>query len=659
MIEILQFALLGLGAGTVYAALGTGVVLTYQAAGVVNISVGALAMYTAYTYAFLHNDGLLVLPVGSFEVSGLPMAVEVVICLAVAAVLGLLAYGLVFRPLRGASGLLRLVAGVGVTLLLQSLVVLRFPSTSASVRAILPDRPLHLGDLALPLDRLVLAGIVIAVAMALWALSRWTRSGLAMRAVAEDERAATLLGHSPDRLSAMAWTGSAVLAGLLGILAAPITSLDPVTNTLFVIPALTVAIVGRLSSFGTTVAAGMVLGMIQSVILALQGDHDWLPQTGLREALPFVVIIAALALVGGRLPTRGTSEDARLPAVPREMPRPYTVVGSLIVAVALILALGGPYRTALTTSIVAVLVCLSIVVLTGMLGQVSLAQMTFAGAAGFVLSGLTTRAHLPFPLAPLCAVAVAVVVGMAVAVPALRIRGVTLGVVTLAFGVALTEFVFKNPDWTGGLGGSRVPEARLFGAGLGGGGDVSFALFALAVVTICTLAVVALRRTRLGGQMLLVRGNERAASAAGVNVAGVKVAGFGIAAGLAGIAGVLLGYQQQSLSFQDFDVFVSLTYVATVYLAGISRVSGAVVTGLMAPGGLLFYSLERWLHLGRYSAIVSAVGLILALVTTPGGVAGELDHRARSLRARFGRGDVPTVTAKEEEEAGHALAHRS
>ncbi|WP_254807174.1 ABC transporter permease subunit [Streptomyces rapamycinicus] len=94
-----------------------------------------------------------------------------------------------------------------------------------------------------------------------------------------------------------------------------------------------------------------------------------------------------------------------------------------------------------------------------------------------------------------------------------------------------------------------------------------------------------MRRTRLGGQMLTIRANERAAAAAGINIAGVKLTGFGIAAGLAGTAGVLLGYQQKSLAFQNFDVFVSLTYVAVVYLAGISRVSGAVIAGLMVPAG--------------------------------------------------------------------------
>jgi branched-chain amino acid transport system permease protein len=301
-------------------------------------------------------------------------------------------------------------------------------------------------------------------------------------------------------------------------------------------------------------------------------------------------------------------------------------------SIALVLLLTGPYRTALTTSIIAVLVCLSIVVLTGMLGQTSLAQMTFAGASGFALSALAGRAGVPFPVAPLLAVAAAVALGVLVGVPALRIRGVTLGVVTLAFGMAVTEFVFKNPDWTGGLGGSRVPELSVFGFKLGGGGDVPFALVALAVVAVLTLAVVYLRRTRLGGQMLLVRANERAAAAVGVNVAAVKLTGFAIAAGLAGVAGTLLGYQQQSLSFQDFDVFVSLSYVAVVYMAGVSRVAGAVIAGLLAPGGLIFYGLDRWLQLGSYSALVSAIGLIAALVALPDGIAGDLDRRIRRWR---------------------------
>ena len=133
--DILQFALLGLGAGAVYAALGTGVVLTYKAAGVVNIALGAMAMYAAYTYSALQSSGVLVLPIGRVQFSGVPVWAEILISLAMVGVLGLLAYALVYRPLRAASGLLKLVAGVGVTLLLQSLVVLRFSNTSSTVPA--------------------------------------------------------------------------------------------------------------------------------------------------------------------------------------------------------------------------------------------------------------------------------------------------------------------------------------------------------------------------------------------------------------------------------------------------------------------------------------------------------------------------------------------
>ncbi len=634
--DILQFALLGLGAGAVYAALGTGVVLTYKAAGVVNIALGAMAMYAAYTYSALQSSGVLVLPIGSVQFSGVPVWAEILISLAMVGVLGLLAYALVYRPLRAASGLLKLVAGVGVTLLLQSLVVLRFSSTSSTVPAILPNRPVSVGDVNVPLDRFLLAGIVVLLALLLWALTRFTRAGLAMRAVAEDERAATLLGHSPERLSALAWGGSSVVAGLLGILAAPVTGLDPVNNALFVVPALAVAIVGRLRSFGATVAAGILLGVLQSIILMLQGDYSWLPQVGLREALPFVVIVIALAVLGGRLPSRGTEEEARLPAVPTGRTNRYGVAATVAIAAVLVIVFTGPYRTALTTSIVATLVCLSIVVLTGMLGQISLAQMTFAGAGGFALSSLTVSAHLPFPLAPLLAVLIAVVVGVLVALPALRIRGVTLAVVTLAMGVAVSDFVFQNPSWTGGIGGSTVPRLSLFGWHPGSGGDIGFALLALAVVTVLACGVLVLRRTLLGSQMLAIRANERAAAASGVNVAGVKLVGFAIAAGLSGTAGVLLGYQQQSLSFQDFDVFVSLTYVAVVYLAGISRVSGAVLAGVLAPGGLLFYALDQWLQLGSYSAVVSAVGLLLALVAAPGGATQILDCGGPRLRALLG-----------------------
>jgi branched-chain amino acid transport system permease protein len=273
----------------------------------------------------------------------------------------------------------------------------------------------------------------------------------------------------------------------------------------------------------------------------------------------------------------------------------------------------GQDRMAVVTSLIGMVVCLSIVVLTGWSGQISLAQMAFAGVAGFSLSRLATEAGVPFPVAPLLAALLAAVAGLVVGVPALRARGVSLAVVTLAGAVVVEEAVFKRPTLTGGFGGSRVPAP----AGLEPS-SAAFGLFVLAVLVVTAVGLAWLRTAAPGRRLLAVRANERAAAAVGVDVARTRLGAFALSAFLAGVAGALLGYQQGQLSFGSFGVFVSLAYLAVAYLGGVARIAGAVVGGLLVPSGVAFTLLD----LGRYQLLASGLGLMLVTVLAPGGIAG-------------------------------------
>jgi len=314
----LVFLLLGLGAGAVYASLGLGLVLVHRVSGVVHVAHGAVAAYVAYVFVELRTAGDLVLPVGRLHLGNeVPFVSALVLSLAVAGALGLLAYGLLFRPLRGAPALAGLVASVGLMATLQALIVLRFGSTGRPVPAILPAGPVRLFGADVPRDRLLLAAIVVTAAVVLWAAYRFTRFGLASRAAADDATGVALLGWSPDRLAAVNWVTASVLAGLGGILVAPVTGLDPVTTTLLVVPALAAALAGRLVSFGATVAAALALGMAQSLILLLQDNYSWIPRTGVREAVPLLVIVVALALGAGARLSRGGGGGSPLPLAGR------------------------------------------------------------------------------------------------------------------------------------------------------------------------------------------------------------------------------------------------------------------------------------------------------------------------------------------------------
>jgi branched-chain amino acid transport system permease protein len=237
--------------------------------------------------------------------------------------------------------------------------------------------------------------------------------------------------------------------------------------------------------------------------------------------------------------------------------------------------------------------------------------MAFAGVAGFSLSRLATGAGVPFPIAPLLAAGLAALAGIAVGLPALRTRGVSLAVVTLAGAVVVEEAVFKSLTLTGGFAGSRV-DSPLDPSG------VPFGLLVLGVLVATAVGLARLRSSGAGRRLLAVRANERAAAAVGVDVTATRLQAFALSAFLAGVAGALLGYQQGRLSYGSFGVFVSLAYLAVAYLGGIAGIAGALVGGLLVPSGLLFTVLD----LGRWQLLVSGVGLMAVTVVAPGGLTG-------------------------------------
>lgn len=632
--QALLFLLLGLGTGAVYAALGLGLVLTYRGAGIINFAHAATAMYIAYIYSELRATGDLVQPI-----IGLPARIDLggpvatlpalLIALLCGVVLAVVMYGLVFRPLRAAPTLAKVVSTIGITLVLQAIVVLRFGSDARGIAPILPADPIDLLGAAVPSDRFWLAGIVLALAVLLWLVATRTRFGLATRAAAGNEQGAILLGYSPERLAAINWVLATVVAGLLAILAAPITGLDPLTYTLLIVPALAVAMVAGFRGFLVVTLAGLALGMVQAEITYLQSVWSWLPRTGLQDAVPLVVIVVVMVVTGGALPTRATLREGRPPTVPRAGRIAVPTAIAFAVALVALLVLQGPFRVGLINSLSASIVCLSLVVLTGFLGQVSLAQMTFAGAAGFALAKLAGPLGIPFPIAPLLAVLIATGVGLLVAVPALRIRGISLTIVTLAAAVAIERAVFANDAITGGYQGSTVIAPAPFGIDLsiGAGGTyprAAFGIFVLVVLTAVAVGVLLLRRSVLGQRMLAVQANERAAAAAGISVAGTKILGFAISAAIAGLAGCVIAWQQTQLSFSSFDVFVSMSFLAVAYLGGITSVGGAIAAGLIVNGGLVFTALDRWIGFGPYETLVIGLGLVLTAILNPEGIAGAL-----------------------------------
>lgn len=673
MSDVIFNLLQGLGIGSLFAVLGAGLVVSYKGSGVINFAHGAFAMYGMFTFDTAWNRGQLFLPWVDFVPThdlnvpvritldsdgSWPMVPSLILALLMAAAIGFLAHVLVFRPLRNAAPLGKVVASLGITLYLQGVALLNFGNSFPVPKSVVPDETLQnfLG-LGKPYSRNNLYAIALAVllGLGLWLIYRYTRFGLATRAAAGNEKGAVLLGYSPQWLAAINWVLASVTATLAVIIVGPIQgAITPIGLTALVVPALAAALIGGLRSVPIAVAGGLGLGSVQTLLENRKADwftgsFTWL-QDGVKNVIPLLVIVGVLFLRGKSLPIRGTVEEKRLPRAPQPARVfEHAFVWILAVIVLAFVFEGSGTRTvfagAIQTALVFGVVMLSVVLLTGYTGQISLAQMSFSGMAAFMMSRMmadgigrgsnlvpVSGPNLPWPIAALIGVAAAVIVGVLVGLPAVRIRGVQLAVVTIAFAISIQSLYLENDDITQLRAGvpAYVKVPTFFGIDIGARSDKqlnerpAFAIFGAVVLALCAIALANVRRTGVGRRFLAVRANERAAAAAGINVARTKLLAFALSSALAGIGGVMLGFKQVEVSSANFLYGASLAVLAFAYLGGITSINGGIFASMLVgasvvPIGSNYFFADT--NIDSYVGLLGGLGMIVTAIIHPEGVA--------------------------------------
>lgn len=671
MNDILLLALGGIGIGGFYGLIATGIVIGHKGSGLINLDQAALAMYPAYVYITMREEGAVYLPwfdvvpgpvdlPTRVDLAGAPASkgVAVLVGIMFSMLLGLAMQYLVFGPLRRRPAISKLIGSLGALLFLQSIALYHFGGRARTVEGIIPDggidNPFGLGG-RLPVERIVLAAVAVTVGLGVAAYYRSTRTGLATRAGEDSEKGATLLGYSIPRLAAINWVLSTTITGMAGMLFLDVTSITPSRFTLFIVPALGAALLGNLRSPALAAFGGIAIGVAQSAGAGLALKPWWphfVPEEGVREAIPLLVIVGFQMARGNLIPLRSTKLEERFPAAPN-LRRVWPGVVALVLVVAYLMNVGSTVtQSRLLTSLIAAVLMLSSVVLVGWLGQVSLANLAFAGVAAYLATRFasdgTKVANNPFaiegpgfpaPLAALFGIAVAVVVGLIVATPALRIRGVQLAVVTLAAAVAATELVMANPSITSPAARSNapVPPPNWFGIDLsvGPGADgftdrTNIMIFTTVAVALAGVAVANLRRGAVGRRFLAIRANERAASAVGIDVTRGKLLGFGIASAIAGVAGVLTAYQQTVLQITTWSALAGIANLSLLFLGGVGRIAGVALGAVLTPGGLLSQSGEKGETL---QSAVAGAAMIAVAVFRPDGLV-SLIRLPRLLRRR-------------------------
>jgi ABC-type branched-subunit amino acid transport system ATPase component/branched-subunit amino acid ABC-type transport system permease component len=625
MTQFLEFALLGLGVGGVYVLLADGLLLIYRGSGVLNFAHGAFALMGAaifYQLRFLEN--------WSFAPSALVAVIAT-------AALGALTHLTIMRRLRTASTLSRLIATLGVLTLIEGVAILKYGGDVISVPDSLPHGPLQFSpSFIIPKDQFWLLVIAIVITVLLHCFSRYTVFGLAMSATAENQRAAAALGWSADKMAAICWALGCALAAIAGILIVPLSGLAASNLTLIVVAAMAATLVGGFRSFLLTALGGIALGIGQSEISQYYGGV-----VGLSDSLPFLLIVLLVVVRGRAIPIRGYIFD-RMPSVGSGRIRvvPLTVCCVLLLIGALTV-FPVNLTVAVSTQIAILVILLSVVVVTGYAGQLSLAPYALAGVGALATGRLVGVDGWPLILALPVGILAAMAVGVIFGLPAVRTRGINLAVVTLGLGLALNEMVFNNASFTGGDVGITINSLTLLGWNIN---PITYPdrylVFCLifGVAACCVAANV--RRGRSGRRFLAVRANERSAASLGVNVTAAKLWAFALGAGLAGLGGVLLGFESQILVFTQFDPITSINGVTQNAVGGVAHVSGALLGSGLAPGGVGGYILNQFGSLNAWLTVISGVSVLLILAQNPDGLAGAIADRSdpvSRLLVRTGR----------------------
>lgn len=641
------YLLLSLPLVGAYAMLALGLVVIFRASRVLNLAHGAMAMVPAYVVYGLVARGLPIL-------AALPLGVVS------GAVLGMLVERWFVRPLRTQGPTAQTVGTVAVYGVSVAAVAQIAGSGSKIAPTVFPEGGIRISSSILLWGHIGLLGVALVSTLGAIALFRYTRIGLSMRGAAENPAAASLMGIDPQRMARAAWALGGGLAGLAGILLAAVTTLNPFSLSLQMLPAFVAGLVGGLASLVGSLVGALIVGVTQGVVPAfslIPGFRGLATQVGMPQLVLAVIALVVMYVRGQRY---SLAEQAGLRAEQGRRHLRTAFDPALVVA-------GGWRRRLPRLALVAVLVAwpfvtfpswfpvdqfsllkdvilaaeffvvaASLVMLIGWVGQISLAQATFLGMGAFGSSLLARHLSVAFPLSLLLAGLFAAAVATLLGFIALRVRGLYLAVATLIFAWMADEYLFVVP-WFAGTGGSASVEPTTIGTP--GGAPFfdftrprTFYFLVVAIAAAVLFALLNLRDSKTGRAFAAVRGSEAAAAAFGIDVTRVKLFAFALAGFIAGIAGNLIVTNQVTVVPNQFSLQASLFYLAIVVVGGVRSLGGAVAaSAIFAALNEVFFRVPS---LGSYLQLVSALLLAAILLAYPGGLAA-LPETVRRLAQRM------------------------
>jgi len=561
MSELIIFIVAGLVSGSVYSLAGVGLVLTYRTSGLLNFAHGAISTVAAYAFYSLYVKQ---------EVSW--VAAALVAVLGVGLVGGML-LELLARRLQGAPLAIAVAATIGLLLLIEAAVGLAYGRTETrTVPVFLPSGSFDLGGAPVQWSDVATMIIALVLTVALSLLLKFTRFGMATRAVVDDPDLLDSSGLSPAGIRRVAWIVGTSLAAVCGVLFAPLLPLSPVQLTLLVVSAFGAAALGGFRSLPLTFAGGLAIGVLAS--LATRYFTTGL-LAGVAPSMPFLVLFLVLLVAPRRYLATSAPPLARKSAWVAPLQIQLPLLGVATIALALVPTFAGIHLTAWTVALGTTIIFLSLGLLVRTSGQVSLCQVSFAATGAAGLSHLAVDQHWPWALALLAAGLVAVPVGALLAIPAIRLSGLYLALATFGFGILL-QYMFYTQDFMFGSTGAGLIMPRPSGFE----SDNAFYYVALAFVVGTALIIMAIERARLGRLLRAMADSTTTLETTGTAVHVTKVLVFCIAAFIAAIGGALTAVAQTTVSAEAYQPLSSLLFLAVTVIILLGAPWNAIVAGL-------------------------------------------------------------------------------
>jgi branched-chain amino acid transport system permease protein len=656
---VIAFILAGLVLGGIYAISAASIVVTYVSAGVLNFAFGAIAFFIARLYYYLVAQ------------HGWPVYAAAIVAIVITGpLLGVALYFALFRFLTQAQAITKVVATIGLSVAIPAATELIFGNqailTSPGL-APLPVHVFHVGGVAITLDQVIAYCCVVAVLAVGTYVLRRTWIGLMVRATVDSRAMTSLSGISPARIAVGVWAAGTFLAGLAGVLAAPVLNVSSVSNyTVITASAFAAVVAAKLRSLPIAVGVGLIMGVVGSLLQYALPRVSSLITGDIIAAIPFATVLVFLLYytwrkavsdenLGGTLdraisvravtswtsggPSAGLGAEGGLRGLTAKALALVPQNPFVIITAILPLVLSAYWVGPVAEGVALAIIFLSFTLLTGEGGMISLCQISFAGIGGLTAAQVNSTYHLPVLLGVVIGGLIACIGGLIVGLLTVRMGNLYAALATLTFGLLLSSIVFQLNVFLQFGAGVTVSRPSFASS------NIALTYFTLAIFVVISLFIAAIRRSTSGLALTAIRSSETGARSAGISVIRMKIMVWAIAAAIAGIGGGMYVIYTGAALPQSFDTIIGLTWFAVVITNGRRSNNAALAAGLayvLIPQLFATYLPTSW---GPLPTLLFGAGAVLlarnpeGIITMNGRQLAALARRLPGIHGRENRAD--------------------